>query len=57
MSLSHAKVFLFRGLNRFFKRIQLQAEQVAPDGPFCETLHEHRNQRVFMNWIVRDTTR
>ena len=57
MSLSHAKFFLFRGLNRFFKRIQLQDEQVAPDGTICELLYEYSKQRVFINWVCSYTTR
>ena len=57
MSLSHTKVFLFRCEYRIFQRIQLQAEQMAPDRPVCEPLHEHRNQRVFVNWVGSYTTR
>ena len=57
MSLSQAKVFLFRNGDRLVKRLQLQTEQVGLDGTVNKTLDEHRDQRVFICRVCRYTTR
>ena len=52
-----SEVFLIRNEYCFFKRIQFHTEQVGLYGTVGKTLHERRNQRVFMDRIVRNTTR
>ena len=53
----HAKIFLFRNSDCRFQGIKLQSEEIGPDWTVCETLHEQRNQRVFIRRIGRDATR
>ena len=57
MSLFQAEISLFRNLNCFFHSIKLQSEEIGPDWAVCKTLHEQRNQRLFIRRIGRDAAR
>ena len=57
MSLFHAEIFLFRNSDCLFQGIKFQPEEIGSDWTVCETLHEQRDQRLFIRRIGRDATR
>ena len=57
MSLFHTEIFLFRNSDCHFQGIKFQPGEIGRDWTVCETLHEQRDQRLFIRRIGRDATR
>ena len=56
MSLITAKALLFRCEGRLVKRLQFQVEQLGLDGTIRQALDEQRDELVFIDRILYDTT-
>ena len=57
MSLFHTEIFLFRNSYCLFQGTKFHSEQLGFDLTVRETLHEQRDQRLFIRRIGRDATR
>ena len=55
--LFHTVIFLLRNSDCLFRGIKIQPQEIGPDWTVCETLHEQRDQRLFIRRIGRDATR
>ena len=53
----HAEIFLFCNSDCLFQGIKFQSEEIGLDWTVYETLHEQRDQRLFIRRIGRDATR
>ena len=57
MSLFHAEISSFLITDRLFQDIKFQPEEIGPDWTFYETLHEQRDQRLFIQRIFCNAAR
>ena len=57
MSLCHAEIFLFLNPDCLLQGIKFQPKEIGHDKAVCETLHEQREQRLFIRQIGCDATR